>query len=168
MLKHITEAKYPFRVFDNSDYEKKYANRKFIKLYLLEPEFIDTGEIFQKIGITHHYNAEKRLDPVIGGDKLYNLLKQPVRVLASAYLPTKIALEKERYFHYKYPKKHIFTIYVDGVSVKFKGVSECRVLTSEQRLESIREIRALHEEYKHTWKKELQLNTCKGYWDENK
>jgi len=161
MIRHITESDYEYKVFDNSDYEKKYANRKFIKLYLLEPEFIDTGEKFQKIGITHHYNAEKRFDPVVGGDKLYSLLKQPVRVLASAYLPITIALERERYFHHKYPKKH-------KIDVKFKGVSECRVLNSEQRLDSIKEIRALHEQYKHTWKKDLQLNTTKGYWDEQK
>jgi hypothetical protein len=57
MIRHITESDYEYKVFDNSDYEKKYANRKFIKLYLLEPEFIDTGEKFHKIGITHHYNA---------------------------------------------------------------------------------------------------------------
>jgi hypothetical protein len=42
------------------------------------------------------------------------------------------------------------------------------VLNSEQRLDSIKEIRALHEQYKHTWKKDLQLNTTKGYWDEQK
>lgn len=159
MKQHITESEYKYKVFDNSDYVNRYKNRKFIKLYLLEPEFIDTGEKFQKFGITHHYNAENRFNPTIGGDKLYNLLKQPVRVLASAYLPLEVALEKEIYFHQKYPKKH-------RIDVKFKGVSECRVLSHEERLESIKEIRALHEQYKHTWKKELQLNTVKGYWDE--
>lgn len=159
---HITpRTDYEYAVFDNSDYSERYKNRTFIKLYLLEPEFLDTGEKFHKFGVTHHYKAENRLDPIIGKDKKYSLLKQPVRVLASAYLPVEVALEKERYFQDKYPKN----IHID---IKFSGVSEMLLLDKDQRMESIKEIRAIHEEFKHTWKKEPQLNTCKGYWDEYK
>lgn len=158
---HITRTDYKYRIYDNRDYMNKNKNRKFIKLYLLEPEFIDTGEKFHKFGITHHYKAENRLHPTIGNDKQYNLLKQPVRVLASAYLPVEVACEKETYFKNKFLKN----IYID---IQFNGVSEMLLLDKDQRMESIKEIRAIHEEFKHTWKKEPQLNTCKGYWDEYK
>lgn len=125
-----------YKRFDNTQHEYK---QDYLKLYLIEPEFVDTGEKFNKFGVTSFYNAEKRFDPK--HDVVYNFFKQPVRVLASAWLPKLEALKQERYLQNLHPKN----IHLD---VYFGGVSECLLLNKKDRSDSIGYIMDLHKRYK--------------------
>ena len=72
--KHITfRPAGIFKKYDNSD---QVFRQSHIKLYLMEIQFIDTGEIFNKFGITSFYDAEKRIDPKY--DIKYNFFKHPL------------------------------------------------------------------------------------------
>ena len=139
MKKHISfRPPGIFKKYDNSD---QIFHQSHIKLYLMEIQFIDTGEIFNKFGITHHYNAEKRIDP--RKNIVYNFFKLPVRVLASAWLPVEEAKKQECHLQDKYPKN----IYID---ISFDGISECLILNKKDRSDSIGYIMDLHKRYKVT------------------
>ena len=137
MKKHISfRPPGIFKKYDNSD---QIFHQSHIKLYLMEIQFVDTGEIFNKFGITHHYNAEKRIDP--RKNIAYNFFKLPVRVLASAWLPVEEAKKQECYLQDKYLKN----IYID---ISFDGISECLILNKKDRSDSIGYIMDLHKRHK--------------------
>jgi hypothetical protein len=73
----------------------------------------------------------------------YEMFIQPVKALASAYLPVDVALEQEKYFQNHYKKE----IYIRK-PYYFSGISEALILFPKDRMDSIKRIMNLHREYK--------------------
>lgn len=141
MGKHITVIENAvYKNFGNNFQRDKFKNYNFLKLYLVELKFKDSGETFHKIGITSKMDAAERFTPNEYRPN-YIMFEQPVRVLASAILPVDKAFEWEEYFHNKYPK---------NIHIKefFTGISEATLLNKSERFYCIRKIMDLNKEYK--------------------
>jgi hypothetical protein len=138
----VSFVNYKFKIYDNSHLKEDFKHRKNIKLYLLELTFKDTGEKIHKFGVTSHFDVVKRMEKSEKNPE-YEMFIQPVKALASAYLPVNEALEQEKFFQNHYKK---------NISIrdpyKFGGISETLFLFPKDRMDSIKKIMALHREYK--------------------
>jgi hypothetical protein len=131
-----------FKQYDNSHLKEQYKHLQHIKLYLLELTFKDTAEQIHKFGVTSYYDVVKRMLPSKDHPE-YVMFNQPVRALASAYLPVDVALEQEKFFQNHYKKN----IYIRD-PYKFSGISETLFLFAKDRRDSIMKIMNLNKEYK--------------------
>jgi len=97
------------------------------KVYLAEFTNKETGDVFQKFGVTSSYDAAERFK-----SEEYNLWD--VRILATAYGTKEQVEELERHFHKKYPKNF-------WLKEKIRGVTEIVKLSKQDRYNAIQEMR---------------------------
>jgi len=141
MQRHISVIKgSKYTKFDNSHQIVRFKKFNYIKLYLAEITFKDTGEVFHKFGLTSKTDAASRFLPSEYQPN-FIMFKQPVRILASAFMPASNALKWEQYFQDKYPKNIHIREY-------FNGISECVVLNKFERFEAIKKIMSISKHYK--------------------
>jgi hypothetical protein len=141
MRKHISVIKdSKYKKFDNGHQIVKFKRFNSIKLYLAEITFKDSGEVFHKFGLTSKTDASSRFFPSEYQPN-FSMFKQPVRILASAFMPVRSALKWEKYFQDKYPKNIHIKEY-------FNGISEVVLLNRFERYEAIKKIMTISKYYK--------------------
>lgn len=97
------------------------------KVYLAEFSNKETGEVFQKFGVTSSYDAADRF-------RYPEYDKWDIRILSTAYGTKEEVEDLERQFHKKYPKNFY-------LKEKIKGVTEIVKMTKHQRYNAIQEMR---------------------------